>query len=105
MILRVKYQTWQGPEIALEFLRIVPTYAHIFVYTDCGGNVEGINELFKKGQASPRDIRSSDMATPLQVSISMSIASWVTSTEILNIECRGQKVLASSGISGPLCRA
>lgn len=71
MILRAQYQAWQGPEIALEFPRILPPNAQIFIQTSINGSVEGVKELFSKGLASPKDRRVGDMTTPLLVSVSV----------------------------------
>lgn len=67
MILSAKYEACQGPVIALEFPRIVSPCSPISSYTSSGNRIELIKGLFNHGLASPKDLRSSDMRTPLQV--------------------------------------
>ena len=55
--LRVGYEPNIGPQFQLSTLRRVPDSAQSVEFA-MGGNVDGLKDLFSRGQASPRDVSS-----------------------------------------------
>lgn len=55
--LQIGYQPHVGPQLQLSMLRRIPDSAQSVDFA-LGGNIDGLKDLFKRGQASPRDVSS-----------------------------------------------
>lgn len=65
--LQVGYQANMGPQFSLRSLRRVPDSAQCVHYA-MHGNIEGLKDLFRRGQASPLDVSSTRGYTLSRVS-------------------------------------
>ena len=68
--LQVGYQANMGPQFSLRSLRRVPDSARCIHYA-MHGNIEGLKDLFRRGQASPLDVSSTRGYTLSRVSRQM----------------------------------